>query len=167
MVGYAQETQHEKILRGLAVGIAMVMYGRMEEADALIESLCRDKVRLKYWTPDESEKKRNLGGCEVIGTLSWSQLCLQTQSLTALLSVTVYDRTPSCGALECTLWEWPTVALGTTRPFDACYMSLWVFPVMSSSWQFFSGRQVYHAGSEAAAKSQARITAAGIIINMT
>lgn len=47
MVGYAQETQHEKILRGLAVGIAMVMYGRMEEADALIESLCRDKVWLK------------------------------------------------------------------------------------------------------------------------
>lgn len=44
MVGYAQETQHEKILRGLAVGIALVMYGRMEEADALIESLCRDKV---------------------------------------------------------------------------------------------------------------------------
>lgn len=47
MVGYAQETQHEKILRGLAVGIAMVMYGRMEEADALIESLCRDKVSWK------------------------------------------------------------------------------------------------------------------------
>lgn len=47
MVGYAQETQHEKILRGLAVGIAMVMYGRMEEADALIESLCRDKVLTK------------------------------------------------------------------------------------------------------------------------
>lgn len=47
MVSYAQETQHEKILRGLAVGIALVMYGRMEEADALIESLCRDKVRWK------------------------------------------------------------------------------------------------------------------------
>ena len=46
MVGYAQETQHEKILRGLAVGIAMVMYGRMEEADTLIESLCRDKVTM-------------------------------------------------------------------------------------------------------------------------
>lgn len=46
MVGYAQETQHEKILRGLAVGIAMVMYGRMEEADTLIESLCRDKVSI-------------------------------------------------------------------------------------------------------------------------
>lgn len=50
MVGYAQETQHEKILRGLAVGIALVMYGRMEEADALIESLCRDKVSADYWT---------------------------------------------------------------------------------------------------------------------
>uniref|UniRef100_UPI00358F1252 26S proteasome non-ATPase regulatory subunit 1 n=1 Tax=Myxine glutinosa TaxID=7769 RepID=UPI00358F1252 len=43
MVAYAQETQHEKILRGLAVGIAMIMYGRMEEADPLIDSLCRDK----------------------------------------------------------------------------------------------------------------------------
>ncbi|UYV60263.1 PSMD1 [Cordylochernes scorpioides] len=43
MAAYAQETQHEKILRGLAVGIALTMYARLEEADALIESLCRDK----------------------------------------------------------------------------------------------------------------------------
>merc|ERR1739844_267005 len=43
MVAYAQETQHEKILRGLAVGIALVMYGRLEEADTLIESMCNDK----------------------------------------------------------------------------------------------------------------------------
>lgn len=40
---YAQETQHEKILRGLALGISLTMYGRLEEADTLIESLCRDK----------------------------------------------------------------------------------------------------------------------------
>jgi 26S proteasome regulatory subunit N2 len=44
MVAYAQESQHEKILRGLAVGISLVMYGRLEEADPLIESLIRDKV---------------------------------------------------------------------------------------------------------------------------
>lgn len=43
MVAYAQESQHEKILRGLAVGIAFTMYGRLEEADALITSLCADK----------------------------------------------------------------------------------------------------------------------------
>ena len=43
MISYAQETQHEKILRGLAVGIALTMYGREEEAEALIESLSRDK----------------------------------------------------------------------------------------------------------------------------
>lgn len=43
MVSYAQDTQHEKILRGLSVGIALTMYGRLEEADKLIESLCRDK----------------------------------------------------------------------------------------------------------------------------
>ena len=43
MVAYAQETQHEKILRGLAVGISLVMYGRLEEAEPLIETLCKDK----------------------------------------------------------------------------------------------------------------------------
>lgn len=43
MVAYAQETQHEKILRGLAVGIAFTMYGRLEEADPLVASLTGDK----------------------------------------------------------------------------------------------------------------------------
>lgn len=43
MVLYAQETQHEKILRGLAVGIALTMYARLEEADALVTNLSTDK----------------------------------------------------------------------------------------------------------------------------
>lgn len=50
MVGYAQDTQHEKILRGLAVGISLTMYGRLEEADALIESLSRDKDPILRWS---------------------------------------------------------------------------------------------------------------------
>lgn len=40
---YAQETQHEKILRGLAVGIALIMYGALEDADRVINILCQDK----------------------------------------------------------------------------------------------------------------------------
>lgn len=40
---YAQESQHEKILRGLSVGIAFTMYGRLEEADLLIAQLTSDK----------------------------------------------------------------------------------------------------------------------------
>ncbi|RKO84054.1 armadillo-type protein, partial [Blyttiomyces helicus] len=43
MLQYAHETQHEKIIRGLALGISMIMYGREEEADVLIEQLCVDK----------------------------------------------------------------------------------------------------------------------------
>ncbi|KZS16975.1 26S proteasome non-ATPase regulatory subunit 1 [Daphnia magna] len=43
MVSYAQETQHEKIMRGLAVGIALTMYGRLEEADDLVDTLAKDK----------------------------------------------------------------------------------------------------------------------------
>ncbi|OQV16508.1 26S proteasome non-ATPase regulatory subunit 1 [Hypsibius exemplaris] len=43
MVLYAHETQHEKILRGLAVGLALVMFGRLEEADTLILQLSDDK----------------------------------------------------------------------------------------------------------------------------
>ncbi|GAA6007020.1 hypothetical protein JCM11491_001480 [Sporobolomyces phaffii] len=42
MVQYAHETQHEKIIRGLAVGVAFVLYGKEEEADEMIESLLGD-----------------------------------------------------------------------------------------------------------------------------
>eukprot|EP00123_Amoebidium_parasiticum_P013699 comp22103_c0_seq1/m.32265 comp22103_c0_seq1/g.32265 ORF comp22103_c0_seq1/g.32265 comp22103_c0_seq1/m.32265 type:complete len:931 (-) comp22103_c0_seq1:132-2924(-) len=43
MLQYAHETQHEKIIRGLAVGISLIMYGREEEADQLIDTLSSDK----------------------------------------------------------------------------------------------------------------------------
>ncbi|KXS20828.1 26S proteasome regulatory complex, non-ATPase subcomplex, Rpn2/Psmd1 subunit [Gonapodya prolifera JEL478] len=43
MLQYARETQHEKIIRGLAVGIALLMYGKEEAADVLIEQLAEDK----------------------------------------------------------------------------------------------------------------------------
>ncbi|KAM1316520.1 hypothetical protein ACFX15_019422 [Malus domestica] len=43
MLVYAHETQHEKIIRGLALGIALTVYGREEEADTLIEQMTRDQ----------------------------------------------------------------------------------------------------------------------------
>lgn len=43
MLAYAHDTQHEKIIRGLALGIALVVYGREEEADTLIEQMTRDQ----------------------------------------------------------------------------------------------------------------------------
>ncbi|XP_065208959.1 26S proteasome non-ATPase regulatory subunit 1 [Planococcus citri] len=43
MISYAQETQHEKILRGLAVGISLIMYGALEDAEGVINTLCQDK----------------------------------------------------------------------------------------------------------------------------
>lgn len=43
MLAYAHDTQHEKIIRGLALGIALVVYGREEEADTLIEQMVRDQ----------------------------------------------------------------------------------------------------------------------------
>lgn len=45
MMQYAHETQHEKIIRGLAIGIAFLMYGRAEQADTVIDQLLADKVR--------------------------------------------------------------------------------------------------------------------------
>lgn len=43
MLAYAHDTQHEKIIRGLATGLALVMYGREEGAETLIEQMCRDQ----------------------------------------------------------------------------------------------------------------------------
>lgn len=42
MIQYAHETQHEKIVRGLAMGMALIMYGRQEGADELINGLLID-----------------------------------------------------------------------------------------------------------------------------
>ncbi|KAI9285712.1 armadillo-type protein [Umbelopsis sp. AD052] len=43
MFRYAHETQHEKIIRGLAIGMSMIMYGKEEQADTLIQELVNDK----------------------------------------------------------------------------------------------------------------------------
>lgn len=51
MLQYAHETQHEKIIRGLAVGISLIMYGKEEQADALIDQLLDDKVLIKLMWP--------------------------------------------------------------------------------------------------------------------
>merc|ERR1719502_1937043 len=42
MIGYAHDTAHEKIIRGLALGLAMTMYGRESEADSLVTTLLHD-----------------------------------------------------------------------------------------------------------------------------
>lgn len=43
MLTYAHETQHEKIIRGLAIGLALLFYGREEEADVMVDRLMSDK----------------------------------------------------------------------------------------------------------------------------
>ncbi|CAG8541004.1 10235_t:CDS:10, partial [Funneliformis caledonium] len=43
MLQYAHDTQHEKIIRGLAIGISLIMYGKEEAADVLVELLTLDK----------------------------------------------------------------------------------------------------------------------------
>ena len=42
MIQYAHETQHEKIVRGLALGMALIMYNRQEAADWLVNGLLDD-----------------------------------------------------------------------------------------------------------------------------
>jgi 26S proteasome regulatory subunit N2 len=43
MFAYAHETAHEKIIRGLAIGMALTVYGREEGANDLIDKLVADK----------------------------------------------------------------------------------------------------------------------------
>lgn len=43
LMGYAHDTKHEKIIRGVALCAAMAMYGQEEAADVTIDQLCLDK----------------------------------------------------------------------------------------------------------------------------
>ncbi|KAI7845077.1 hypothetical protein COHA_001442 [Chlorella ohadii] len=42
LLAYAHETQHEKIIRGVAVGLALVQYGREEAAEPMVEQMTRE-----------------------------------------------------------------------------------------------------------------------------
>jgi 26S proteasome regulatory subunit N2 len=42
ILNYCHKTQHEKIIRGCSVGLALTTYGREEEAEPLIEQMVRD-----------------------------------------------------------------------------------------------------------------------------
>jgi len=46
MVDHARDTAHEKILRGIAAGVALIMYGQTDEAEPLIQELEKDKNAL-------------------------------------------------------------------------------------------------------------------------
>lgn len=43
LLNYARDTKHEKIIRGLAIGLALMMYGKQDDADTLIAELSNDK----------------------------------------------------------------------------------------------------------------------------
>lgn len=40
---HAQDSQHEKTIRALAISLALIMYGKEEQADTLIEQMARSK----------------------------------------------------------------------------------------------------------------------------
>merc|ERR1711976_539829 len=48
MINYARDTQHEKIIRGLSTGIALILYGQLDNPDAtkIINELSVDKEPL-------------------------------------------------------------------------------------------------------------------------
>jgi 26S proteasome regulatory subunit N2 len=50
LLGQARDTQHDKIIRGIAIGLALMCYGLEEDADALIQEMSSDRVvaELRY-----------------------------------------------------------------------------------------------------------------------
>ena len=43
LLNYLHDTAHEKIIRALSLSIAMMVYGKEESADVIIEQLSRDR----------------------------------------------------------------------------------------------------------------------------
>lgn len=49
LLSYTVDTSHEKIMRGIALGIALIMYGKREEADELINNLIKETDPIIRW----------------------------------------------------------------------------------------------------------------------
>jgi 26S proteasome regulatory subunit N2 len=43
MISHAADSNHEKIIRALGISLALVMYGKEQQADGLIEQMCNSK----------------------------------------------------------------------------------------------------------------------------
>ena len=93
MLAYAHDTQHEKIIRGLAMGLALIMSGREEQSDVCADTLLQDKdSNLRY------------GGCYMLAlayaatannsavrNISFGGNCFASSSIPILVP------TPRCG----------------------------------------------------------------------
>merc|ERR1712166_1112426 len=75
MINYARDTHHEKIIRGLSLGIALILYGQLDnpEATKTIDELSKDKeplllngtmhmtrMRLRRWTRTRRKRRTKL-----------------------------------------------------------------------------------------------------------
>ncbi|KAH9279147.1 26S proteasome non-ATPase regulatory subunit 1 [Echinococcus granulosus] len=49
LLSYTVDTSHEKIMRGIALGIALIMYGKREDADELIGNLIQETDPILRW----------------------------------------------------------------------------------------------------------------------
>jgi len=48
MISYAGETHHEKIVRGIAIGVALTMYGKRDGAAAVLEKFTKSNVSYMF-----------------------------------------------------------------------------------------------------------------------
>ncbi|CAK8537485.1 unnamed protein product [Lathyrus sativus] len=90
---YAHETQHEKIIRGLAMEISLTVYRREEEAGTLIEQMTRDQDPiLRYGGMYALALEDNL---EVVW-LFWRSKNIAVQPLIQPLLAALLARSPDC-----------------------------------------------------------------------
>lgn len=43
MIAHANDSSHEKIIRALGISLALIMFGKEQQADGLIEQMCSSK----------------------------------------------------------------------------------------------------------------------------
>lgn len=78
MMIHAADSQHEKIIRALSISLAMLMYGKEESADVLIEQMIKSKDAIMRY-----------GGMYAIG-LAYAGT-QNTKAVKKLLSLAVLD----------------------------------------------------------------------------
>ena len=72
MLSYTRETQHEKIIRGLAVGIAFIFYGRQEQANETIDQLLAEKVIQSFrYDVIQAHRHFRIPFCAMVASTRW------------------------------------------------------------------------------------------------
>lgn len=128
LLTYAHETKHDKITRALGISVALIMCGREEQADVVIEQMCGDQARPAHAAVAASSLSLSL-----VTPLAYSHVGHIAIELTCDPLPCRAHRTPCYAMVACSVRASPTAVTQRIPSWHVCCVPPSAIPAMTSA----------------------------------